>query len=454
VAKQPDSHRAKIDRAKTSQSMTAGTTSSRGSGSSAVDTYPSSKGSTEMMQDDRPPASEQMRTTDRNSRRAGDDPPASASPKIASAESSPAAGAQLSASQEATVREGSPVFSIGGPTSSAWRELALTHVAELRTMAAWIGSQSKEPGAKDILPDIYGHLDEARATAEGSAKKRLPTWLRSWVGGSDVERTMSNLDAAEADLLRLAPMPYLRGQMSSLLAHVRHHTPTGDPRRSQIEEIARQARTRELHDFERDTIVSAARGASSEARREVMRVRSFRNVLLVSAALLFIAAIGLGVLGALRPTAIPLCFNTGEKVVCPTRETPLSSDEVTDVDNVIDATTTAWDIPLVATIGLIAAAVAAAAALGGIRGTSTPYSLPVALAVLKLPTGALTALLGLLLMRGEFIPGLSALDFPAQILAWAVVFGYAQQLFTRLVDKQAHTVLDDVGGSLNRASTG
>ena len=29
------------------------------------------------------------------------------------------------------------------------------------------------------------------------------------------------------------------------------------------------------------------------------------------------------------------------------------------------------------------------------------------------------------------------------ILAWAIVFGYAQQLFTRLVDQQAHAVLND-----------
>jgi hypothetical protein len=54
--------------------------------------------------------------------------------------------------------------------------------------------------------------------------------------------------------------------------------------------------------------------------------------------------------------------------------------------------------------------------------------------------------LGLLLMRGQFIPGLTALDSSAQILAWALVFGYGQQLFTRLVDQQAHTVLDRVRG--------
>lgn len=70
-----------------------------------------------------------------------------------------------------------------------------------------------------------------------------------------------------------------------------------------------------------------------------------------------------------------------------------------------------------------------------------------ALAALKLPTGAVTALLGLLLMRGQFVPGLSALDTSAQILAWGLVFGYAQQLFTRLVDQQGQTVLDSVRGA-------
>jgi hypothetical protein len=43
-------------------------------------------------------------------------------------------------------------------------------------------------------------------------------------------------------------------------------------------------------------------------------------------------------------------------------------------------------------------------------------------------------------MRGGFIPGLSALDTSAQIIAWAVVFGYSQQLLTHFVDVQARTV--------------
>src|SRR5207248_8374031 len=103
---------------------------------------------------------------------------------------------------------------------------------------------------------------------------------------------------------------------------------------------------------------------------------------------------------------------------------------------------------LVELIGLAAAAVAAAAAIRGIRGSSERLGVPIALVLLKLPTGAVTAFLGLLLMRGQFVPGLSALDTSAQILAWALVFGYAQQLFTRLVDQQGQTVLNSVRGPI------
>jgi hypothetical protein len=55
-------------------------------------------------------------------------------------------------------------------------------------------------------------------------------------------------------------------------------------------------------------------------------------------------------------------------------------------------------------------------------------------------------------MRGEFVPGLSALDSSAQILAWALVFGYAQQLLTQLVDRQAHTVPDNVRSGVTAPS--
>jgi len=288
---------------------------------------------------------------------------------------------------------------------------------------------------------------------------------------------MSNLDAAEADMLQLANAGYALGQLPNILNHVQRHLRPGDPRRNEVEWLAerlgpdrskdasgtttdqheqrQELRKREVNEH-RHALVSAYRAASSAALREQTRVRSFRNVIVLTTIGMTIVAIALILIGALRPTAIPLCFAPEDggdfKVVCPTEQSaempvdpsPPSADA--EIDAAIRDTASGLDIALVTIVGLTAASIAAAAAIRGIRGSSEPYGVPMALAVLKLPTGAVTAVLGLLLMRGQFVPGLSALDTSAQIIAWAAIFGYAQQLFTRLVDQQAHAVLDGVRG--------
>ena len=108
---------------------------------------------------------------------------------------------------------------------------------------------------------------------------------------------------------------------------------------------------------------------------------------------------------------------------------------------------TGGDAALVLAVGLTAGAFAAALSVRGIRGTSTPYGVPVAIAWLKLPAGALTALFGMLMVHGGFVPGLSALDTQGQIIAYSIVLGYAQQVFTRLIDSQAQAVLDKAPSS-------
>jgi hypothetical protein len=357
-----------------------------------------------------------------------------------------------------------PPFSlaVGAPTSSAWREQALARVAELRSLTAWVGAQDGvDPRTAPALQaSINAHLDAAEAAAKGDGIRSWWTRRAAWVSGAEVERAMSNTEAAEADLVRMAPLWLLRGAMPSLLVTVTKHLESPDARRTRLEEIARKAEDKDLDDRDREVIVRAVRGATSEGRRVVSRVRSFRNVLLVTAGILAVVVVVLGLIVANHPTALPICFapdNT--KVVCPTGETALpplatgaNDPRPGEIDRATARAVNDGDIWLILGLGTVAAAVAAAAALRSIRGTSTPYSLPVALALLKLPTGALTALLGLLLMRGNFVPGLSALDTSAQIVAWAIIFGYAQQLFTRLVDRQAHAVLDDVGNS-NQSKT-
>jgi hypothetical protein len=323
-------------------------------------------------------------------------------------------------------------------------------------------------GDEQISPDARKTIDDHHETAAEAAKGGgwwRPRNLLSLISGASVERVISQLDAVETELLRLAPPAYLRGQMPNLLAHVELHLDPADPRRARVEEIAGRPTNKELRPIERGGVIAAVRAASTEARLKVTRLRSFRNVILATSLFLALGALGMAVVGWRNPSAVPLCFSPANNIVCPTSTErilgagqqapaggqPTTADEAR-VDRAMRGAADPGDIAVVELVGLIAAAVAAAAALRGSQGTSTPYSLPISLAVLKLPTGALTAILGLLLMRGGFVPGLSALDSSAQIIAWAIIFGYAQQLLTRLVDRQAKTVLDDAGGDQRQLS--
>jgi hypothetical protein len=366
---------------------------------------------------------------------------------------------------------------VGGPVWVAWREGTLTRAKELEALAEWVRSVNARAQDAVLVAAIACHLEAARDAAIGKALNPPHRW-RIFRNGPLMERASSNLDAAEAHILNMAPADYVLGQLPCLLRHVQSHLLATDPGRLEFERIARaagvgdpdrpagEAHTDELCktrkrivDEERGKIVTAVRAASSAALREHIRLRSFRNIVVAAAGLLTLLAIGVALTGLFNKSLIPLCFAPEESgtvvVVCPTAQsdrfapsqdggTAPPGTPVRDIDDVVAETTRPEDLIVVELVGLTAAAIAGAAALRGIRGTSERYGLPVALAALKLPTGAITAFLGLLLMRGQFVPGLSALDTSAQILAWALVFGYAQQLFTRLVDQQGQSVLNSI----------
>jgi hypothetical protein len=347
------------------------------------------------------------------------------------------------------VRTSGPPFPLGKTAWRPWKERALARIGEQRFMLTWLRSlhDVKVPtGVEQTMEDHWN-------TACVAAKSR---W---WRRGGLVERVSSHLDAVDTDLLRLAPDTYIYGQLPGLVAQVRTCLPEDDLRRRRVEKLAeREEPLPPLSTIDRDLIVATHHAAASEARRQVTRLRSFKNVILVTAAVLAVGAGGLAVFGFAAPDKLPLCFNPDGNIVCPTStnnvlEPPAAGQQTGQpgtidqaiVERAIRKDAGGWDIPLIELVGLLAAAIAAATSLRKIRGTSTPYSLPVALAVLKLPTGALTAVFGILLMRGAFVPGLTALDSSAQIVSWAVLLGYSQQLLTRLVDQRAQTVLDNFG---------
>jgi hypothetical protein len=367
---------------------------------------------------------------------------------------------RTTATREATERAKvfGPPLPLAGRPKRVWREQVLVRAGELATLAVWMESRTDGPSTPaagfrsdvDLDLGIQGHLETARAAAQDMSFSHRQLWAR-------MERAFAHLDAAETALLLRAPDAYLRGELPALLAHVRAHLPPAHPKRLQVERLAEKLPAVPVSDADRASLVGALRSASSAARREHARLRSFKNIVLVTAFALSALAGSLAYLGSRQPAWIPLCFAPQglDKVVCPTAEAVVPAAAQTggtsvasagiELDELIASTAEGHDIALVMLIGLAAAAVTGAAALRRMRGTSTPFAVPMALVLLKLPTGALTAVLGLLLLGGGFVPGLSALDSSGQILGWALIFGAAQQLVTGVVDKQAQTVLESVG---------
>ncbi|MBN1210783.1 MAG: hypothetical protein JXB05_38400 [Myxococcaceae bacterium] len=342
--------------------------------------------------------------------------------------------------------------------SAPWScgQRSLTRIDELSALCDLMARRSGDPGAAQLAERAQGFLKTARLAADRSR----PAWGRF---GAFIDAIETNIHAAVCLMLRYMPLADLRGWLPELSSAIQAHLPLQDPRRMAVEEFLQRLPDakerapenegeRSLEESARETLVTAVHAALEAKQHEYVRVRSFRNIVYGVAACLTLLAFVLGIIMAVNPRLAPLCFQPENQFACPTASQlrPAQSELAlaqTDPDLVIKELAGRADYFVVELVGLMAAALAAAATLRQIRGTSVPYSVPLALALLKLPTGALTAVLGLLLMRGEFIPGLSALDSPAQIIAWAVVFGYAQQLFTRLVDERGQAILNAVGGA-------
>ncbi|MFJ8714116.1 hypothetical protein ACIRD9_13165 [Streptomyces violaceus] len=294
-----------------------------------------------------------------------------------------------------------------------------------------------------LVEGMRGHLEKAHAAADEDFEWRWP-----WSKSAAREGVWSNVRSAEVLLLQLVSDEEAAGRASEVMALVKQHLETDDPRRVRLARRLRPIIAGDLTQSDRDLMVRALDAAYSALDDELARVRSLRNILWTATFLVLLGVTGLALYGWFSPGSLSLCFTPQSgpaasdriTVVCPTAE---HHDVRAGTD--VSSLAASRDILTVEIAGLAGAALTVIASLRRIRGTDSPYMLPLASAVLKFPTGALSAFLGVLLIRGAFVPGLSDLDSRAQVLGWAAAFGAAQHLVTRLVDDRAQLTLEEVG---------
>ena len=284
-----------------------------------------------------------------------------------------------------------------------------------------------------VAEGVSGAVRKARLAA--FRDDPIPGKFGNWWRGTLVEAAYRQMHTARAQMIDLYTENELIAEIPLVVARANATMHRDDPRRLTVTELMldtpeiRRARMRRL-----------VGDSYEQLDLEHAQLRSFRNILLSAAAFLTLVTLGTMVFVWFNPTLIPLCFE-GTIHACPTTEwvgKPIPSPP---------------DIVVVAVLGALGGALAATLSIRNLKGTSTPYDVPVALAALKVPLGALTAILGLVAIQGQFIPGLSQLDSQGMILAYALVFGFSQQALSRLLDKQAQNLLEGLPGGKDVAPT-
>jgi hypothetical protein len=328
-------------------------------------------------------------------------------------------------------------------TAKAWRkylELPPIEPAKKRLHAAWrenVQSRIVDLDAEvDCLVQQLGRrrsprelrrLAEAKVrlrAADSIVKKRPGLWY-AWTG-VDVARASANIHAVEATLIQLSAPAAVAAKVPDIIADAALVLKPHDAR---LVNLCQYAKRQPLKREDRETIAQDAKAIYAACADEHVRTRSFRNILFGATFILTLLVVGLGLLGWRSPEWIGLCARTAQsRPTCPSG----------------GVEPTGGDVFLVELIGLFSASLVGSVAIRRMRGSSTPYAVPMASLLVKLPTGALTAVAGLLLIRAGVLGPDVAGAATAQFVAYALIFGASQQAFTRLIDIQTQNVLNSI----------
>ena len=316
-----------------------------------------------------------------------------------------------------------------------WQHVVLSRITLVRNDLQ--RARATEPESEAGWAGAEALLNKAEKAAQQPGSR-----VQTWLGGSAVNRAFVNLHAAQVMLARHAPDERLDTQLLSAMTRVRTTMPAAAERREDLERRYLEATAPDAQDaatLKRWVLEKALEWSYATTDAQYARLRSFRNILSGVSIAVLLFVVGLAALGVFWPDALQLCFTAGPNRVCPTGTMP-----------------TTRDVMVIEILGAAGGALVAVLGVSKMQGTSTPYSVPLALALLKLPFGALTAILGIVFIQGRFIPGLTNLDTPGQILAYAVALGVAQHAVTAMVDRRGQELLAGIPGkrSANRTLPG
>jgi hypothetical protein len=268
------------------------------------------------------------------------------------------------------------------------------------------------------------HARRRQLIVTGRFKRLRSMWRRiaDWWTGSEVDQAWAELHTASQVLLSIQPQAAVKAQLADLAATVVTALDPGDVRRQSylktLELLAPACR--EIGPDDRAQLRAIRQACDSSADGGHADARAFRSTLILIGSLLTAVLAVVAVVGALDPAF---------RSIFAAAHAPRPGRWYL------------FELGLAASLSGLTGAVLS---LRNYTGYQYSYGLPFVQAVLKGAAGAATGLFGVLLVRSG-ISGSLTLQPGASTFAVAIIFGYAQYLFTRLVDQQAKTVLKSAG---------
>jgi hypothetical protein len=313
-------------------------------------------------------------------------------------------------------------------------------------VAAWAGLRDARILTK--LPKIAANLepDWSRASIGPPDPAPIPQpwgWQWNWWTGERTEQAYAALHRADVAYLALAPDATIRGLAASMLNELPNCgwakiDPRNSPYASTLKSVAFPSSPdppRGAHlppdptppppidDATRTRLQGISQDLNLASTSQHYVARAFRNMLLSIAIGLLVVYMVLAIIGWLQPRFLSLCDMATTPPTCPNASSSPG----------------AGDVFVLGLIGMAGGAVGALTMLLKVQVGGGPFTLPIAQALIKLPAGAVISLIGLFLLQNGTI-GIFTPQSGNALVAWAFVFGVAQQTITTTIDKKANAL--------------